>query len=328
MWATGQTRTGVGSVKQLRLRILMLGAALSLHSAAVRSEQPQRASRTSQEDRLKNLEERADAAEKAASAVTTEKDYITHIQKQSESYYQKVLNTELWALGMMGLILTGVFALVARFSRKLIDEQTKTATAGATVQMRSEYARALAKEAHKLYDTNAADIKKLKEALQAQIAEADQILNERYNFHMQFVQALAEGVDERQDDSLVSFRNALKTYKSGKSRHLIETKVGATTAHSLFESLRKTHAENYVEKARQEMADPLYNGLEDELALAALQSTWLTPLINERTPAGPEAPTHDPLVEPRSTAPVPESLPSESDPPLNEESDSCRLITS
>src|SRR5215472_12567090 len=50
-------------------------------------DQPQRASRTSQEDRLKNLEERADAAEKAASAVTTEKDYITHIQKQSESYY-------------------------------------------------------------------------------------------------------------------------------------------------------------------------------------------------------------------------------------------------
>jgi hypothetical protein len=330
MWATGQTRTGLGSVKQLRLHILMLGAALALHSAAVRSEQRQKASRTSQEqeDRIKNLEQRADAAEKTASAATMERDYITRIQKQSESYYQKVLNAEIWAVGMMGLVLIGVFVLVARVNRKLIDEQTRTATAGATVQMRNEYARALAKEAHKLYDTNAADIKKLKEALEAQIAEADQILNARCNFQTQLVQALVEGVDGRQGDSLVSFRNALRTYKSGKSRHVIETKVGATTAHSLFATLRKTHAENYAEKAREEMADPLYDGLEEELALAALQSPWLTPLINERTPAAPEAPKHEPIVEPRSTAPIPESLPSESDPPLNEESDSCRLITS
>ena len=286
MWATCETQTGVGSVKQLGLRILMLGAAFALHSAAVRSEQPQKASRTSQEDRIKKLEERADAAEKAASAATMERDYITRIQKQYESYYQKVLDTEIWALGTMGLILTGVFVLVARFSLKLIDEQTKTATAGATVQMRNEYARALAKEANKLYDTNAADIKKMKEALEAQIVEADQILNERYNFQMQFVHALAEGVDERQGDSLVSFRNALRTYKSGKSRHLIETKVGATTAQNLFASLQKMNAENYAEKAREEMADPLYNGLEEELALAALQSTWLPRTSNTRANRG------------------------------------------
>lgn len=327
MWATGEAQTAVGSAKHLRLRILMLGAALAFHSPAVRSEQPQRATRTSQEDRIKHLEERADAAEKAASAATMERDYITRIQKQYESYYQKALDTELWTLGIMGLILIGVFVPVVRFSLRLIDEQTKTATAGATVQMRNEYARALAKETSKLYDTSAADIRKMKEALEAQITETDRILNERYNFQMQFVQALAEGVDEREDDSLVSFRNALRTYKSGKSRHLIETKVGATTAQSLFVSLRKTYAENYVEKAREEMADPLYNGLEEELALAALQSAWLTPLISERTPATPEPPTHEPIVEPPSRDPIPQSLPSESDSPLNEESDSCRLIT-
>jgi len=327
MCVNGRTRRGVGSVKQLGLRILMLGAALALGAAAVRSEQPQKASRTSQEERIKNLEERVDAAEKAASAAAMEKDYITRIQKQYESYYQKVLNTEIWALGIMGLILTGVFVLVARFSLKLIDEQTKTATAGATVQMRNEYARALAKEASKLYETNAADAKKLKDALEAQIAEAGQILNERCNFQMQFVQALAEGVDERQGDSLVSFRNALRTYKSGKSRHVIEAKVGAMAAHGLFVSLRKIHTENYEEKAREEMADSLYDGLGEELALAALQSTWLTPLINERIPANPEVSTSEPILEPRSTAPIPEALSSESDLSLNEES-SCRLITS
>ena len=327
MPATGEARAGVRSVKQTTLRILMLGAALALHGAAVRAEQPQKASRAAQEDRIKSLEERVDTAEKAAGAAAMERDYITRIQKQYESYYQKVFNTEIWTLALMGLVLIGVFVLVARFSLKLVEEQTKAATAGATVQMRNEYARALAKEVSKLYDTNAADIKKMKDALEAQIAEADRILNERYNFQMQFVQALAEGVDERQGDSLVSLRNALRIYKSGKSRRLIETKIGATTARSLFESLRKMNAENYAEKAREEMADPLYNGLEEELALAALQSTWLTPLINERIPAAPEPPTPEPAAEPRSTAPIPQSLPAEPDQPLNEESDSCRLIT-
>src|SRR5208283_6020842 len=99
------------------------------------------------------------------SSAAMEKDYITCTQKQHESYYQKVLNTQMWTLGIIGLILTGVFVLVAGFSRKMIDEQTKTATAGATVQMRNEYARALAKEVQKLCDSNVSNSKKLKEAL-------------------------------------------------------------------------------------------------------------------------------------------------------------------
>ena len=127
-------------------RILVLAAFLAIFSPTLRSEQPQKASRATLEDRLKKLEERADAAEKAASTAVMEKDYLTRTQKQYESYYQKVLNTQMWTLGIMGLILTGVFVLVARFSLKMIDEQTKTATAGATVQMRNEYARALAKD--------------------------------------------------------------------------------------------------------------------------------------------------------------------------------------
>jgi signal recognition particle GTPase len=86
------------------------------------------------------------------------------------------------------------------------------------------------------------------------------------------VQALSEGLDESQGDSLLTFRNALRTYKSGKPRNLIEAKVGATTARSIFESLRRKHRENYVDKAREELADSLYNDLEEELASAALKS--------------------------------------------------------
>jgi len=310
----------------IRQRILVLAAVLAFFSPALLSEQPQKASRATQEDRLKKLEERADAAEKDASSAVMEKDYITRTQKQYESYYQKVLNTQMWTLGIMGLILTGVFVLVARFSLKMIDEQTKTATAGATVQMRNEYARALAKEVQKLWDSNAADVKKLRETLTAQFAELEQNLKDRSIFQMQFVQALAEGLDERQGDSLLRFRNALGTYKSGKPRNLIEAKVGATTTRSIFESLRRKHGENYMDKAREELADSLYNDLEEELALAALQSPWLTPLVNERSPALPEPPAPEPAAEGRPIATIPEADPSEPDLSFDEESDSCRLL--
>jgi len=307
----------------IRQRILVLAAVLAIFSPALRSEQPQKASRATQEDRLKKLEERADAAEKVASSAVMERDYITRTQKQYESYYQRVLNTQMWTLGIMGLILTSVFVLVARFSLKIIDEQTKTATAGAIVQMRNEYARALAKDVQKLWDSNAADVKKLRETLTAQFSELEQKLKDRSNFQMQFVQALAEGLDERQGDSLLTFRNALRTYKSGKPRNLIDAKVGATTTRSIFESLRRKHGENYMDKAREELADSLYNDLEEELALAALQSPWLTPLINERSPAPPEP---EPAAEGRPIATIPETALPEPDLPFDEESDSCRLL--
>jgi hypothetical protein len=314
-------------VISIHQRILVLAALLAIFSPTLRSEQPQKASRVTLEDRLKKLEDRADAAEKAASTAVMEKDYLTRTQKQYESYYQKVLNTQMWTLGIMGLILTGVFVLVARFSLKMIDQQTKNATAEAMIQMRNEYARALAKDVQKLWDSNAADVKKLRETLTAQFSELEQRLKDRSNLQMQFVQALAEHLEERQGDSLVTFRAALKTYKSGKPRNLIEAKVAATVARSIFESLRKKDGENYIDKAREELADSLYSGLDEELALAALQSPWLTPLISERSPALPEPAAPEPVAEGRPVAAVPDSVPPQADTSFDQEADSCRLIS-
>jgi hypothetical protein len=321
-----------------RKRMFVLVAALVFLSPAVRAQQPPKAPHPTQEDRIKKLEERADADEKAVTSAAMEKDYITRVQKQYESYYQKVLSTQMWTLGIMGVILTGVFVLVARFSLRMIDEQTKTATAGATVQMRNEYARALAKEVQKLWDSNAADVKKLKEGLTAQFAELEQNLKERSEFQMQVVLGVGAGFDERLEDSFATFRNALSTYKSGKTRNLLETKVGAVAVRSVFQSLRKMHGENYVEKTREELADPLYDGLEEELALAALETPWLAPLVSERRPASP-VPTAP------ETAPQPASEPSEPHPGASmlkiptgsdlppetllavDEESSCRLLT-
>ena len=310
----------------IRQHVLVLVVALAFLSPAVRAQQPQRPSRLTQEERIKLLEERADAAEKAASNAAMERDYITRTQRLYESYYQKAFGTQMWTTGIIGLILTGVFVLVARFSLRMIDEQTKTVTAGATVQMRNEYTRVVAKEVQKLWDANTSDLKKLKEALTAQFAELEHSLKARADFQMQFVQALAEGLEGRQGDSLITFRRVLGTYKSGKPRKLIETNAGATAIRSIFESLRKTQEDNYVEKAREELADPFYNGLEEELALAALQISWLTPLLKERKPAVPEPPAPQPAAEVRPAPPIRQVLPPDSDLALGEESDSCRLL--
>lgn len=306
-------------------RILVLAAAFAFLSSTVRSE-PQKSSRSTQEDRIKKLEERADDAEKAAAAAAMEKDYILRTQKLYESYYQKTLDTQLWTLGIVGLFLTAVFGLAARFSLNMFEQRTKLATADATAQLRNEYARSLAKEVQKLWDSNAADARKLKEALTAQTVELKQNLKDRSDFQIHFVQGLVGAVEECHDEAVGTFRQALTAYSSSKPRNLIDTKVGATTARYIFESLRKKHGENYAEKAREELADSLYNDLQEELALAALQSPWLMPFINERNPAPSEPTAPEPAPEARRVAPIPVVLPAE--PELADEESSCRLLNS
>jgi hypothetical protein len=294
-------------VKTICRITLVLVAALAFLCPAVRAEQSQKAARPAQEDRIKKLEERADAVEKAASGAAIEKDYITRTQKQYESYYEKVLHTQLWTLGIAGLILTGVFGFAVRFSLNMLDERAKSAMAEATAQMRNEYARTVAKEVQKLWDSNAGDVKKLKEGLTAQVAELEKNLKDKSDFLFQFAGGLAGNIGERPGDSAATFRKALRTYKAGKSRNLIETKFGATTVRNIFELLRREHGEN-LEKAREELAGPLYDDLEEELAVAALQTPWLTPLINERKPASPEPPTYEPPSDAHLAAPAPADI--------------------
>ena len=311
----------------IRRRILILAAAFAFLSPAVRCEQAQRNQRPMQDDRIKKLEDRADEAEKAVSAAAMEKDYIARTQKLYESYYQRTLNTQLWALGIVGLLLTAVFVLVVRFSLNLFEQRTKLATADATAQLRNEHTRILAKEVQKLWDSNASDNRKLREALTAQAAEVERNFKNLCDFQIQFMQGLAGATEERQDETVASFRQALTAYKASKPRNLIEAKVGAIILRYIFESLQKKHGENFEEKAREELADGLYNDLQEELALTALQSPWLTPLIKERNPAPPEPAAVEPAAEARSAATTVMTLPAEPpDPTLDEES-SCRLIS-
>ena len=309
----------------IRRNILMLAAAFAFLAPAIRCEQSQKNARPTQEDRIKKLEDRADTAEKVAEAAAMEKDYIALY----ESYYQRTLNTQLWALGIVALLLTAVFVLVARFSLNLFEQRTKLATADATAQLRNEYTRILAKEVQKLWDSNAADNRKLKDAQAAQAAELERNFKNLCDFQIAFVQGLAGAAEQRHDETVASFRQALAAYKASKPRNLIEAKVGATILQYIFESLRKKDGENFEDKAREELADMLYNDLQEELALTALQSLWLAPLIKERNPVPPPKPAAgEPAPEARPAAAAAMTLPAEPpDPTLDEES-SCRLVNS
>lgn len=309
-------------------RILLLVAAFAFLGIAGRAEQSQKAARSAQEDRIKKLEDRADAAEKAASAAALEREYLARTQKLYDTYYQKTFNTQLLTLGIVGFLLIAVFALVAKFSLNTFDQRTKLATADAIAQIRNEHSRTLAKEVQKLWDSNAADNKKLKETLTTQIALLEQNLKDIADFQIQFVQGLAEVTEHQHEDSIAAFRQALAAYKAGKARKLIEPKLAAVTVRHIFNSIQHKHGDNSVDKAREELADSLYNNLQEELALTALQSLWLAPLINERIPVAPEpVPPSEPAGEARSTTPVPKNLPADHDLPFDEEYDSCRLIT-
>jgi len=310
------------------LRILVLAMMFAFLSPAVRCEQPKKPSPPTQEERIKKLEERSDAAEKAAAGAAMDKDYILRTQKLYESYYLRTLNTQLWALGIVGILLGAVFGFATRFSLNLFEQRTKLATADATAQLRNEHTRILAKEVQKLWDSNAADNRKVKEALTAQAVELEQRLKHESNFQIYFVQGLAAAAEAHHDDSVLVFRQALAAYKSSKPRNLLETKVGAVTVRYIFESFRKKLGENCEEKAREELADPLYNGLEEELALAALQSSWLTPLINERNPEPAETAAPEPAPEARRTTTIPAAPSMEADTAVDEQYDSCRLISS
>jgi len=305
--------------------IAFLVVALTFFVPALRSEQPQKALHASQEERVKQLEVRTDAVEKASMAAAMEKDYIERTQKLYESYYQKTFNLQMWTLAIVGLLLIAVFGLVVRFSLNLFEQRTKLAAADATAQMRNEHARILAKEVQRLWDSNAADNKKLKEALEARIGVLERNLEDRSDFGTQLVQGLAADAEERYDDSVEAFRQALAAYKSSKPRKLIESRIGATTAWRIFDAVRKKHGEDFAEKIKEELSNPLYNSLEEELGQAALLSPWLTPLINERCPVVPEL--SRPQTETRPAPSIREIRPAASDLAPDDESDSCRLLT-
>jgi uncharacterized protein YlxW (UPF0749 family) len=241
------------------------------------------------EEHVKELEKRLDAAEQKAGSAAMEKDYITRVQKQYETYYEKVLSTQSWTLAIFGLILSALLIGASIFSFNVFDSRTKSALDAALAQLRTEFTQLLEKETKTLLDANDARLKVLETALTEKITELDKDLQIRSRFQFDFAQGLAASAANAYADSRASFRRALKSYKSGKPRNLFKERQGALAVVNLFVAIANEDKPRFQENAREELANNFYDDLEVELALAAVWDTDLAPLVKDRKspPSGP-----------------------------------------
>ena len=241
------------------------------------------------EDRVKELEARVDAAEQKAASAAMEKDYITRVQKQYETYYDKVLSTQTWTLTVFGFILTALFALAAKLSVDIFDSRTKSALDAAVAQLEKKFSEQMQKELKILRQQNTTGLKVLEDDLTKRIGELEQNLQARADFGHVSVQGLAFGIAGQHASARSDFRSALEICRDGKPKQLIDKETGAAVAENIFLSIKKEDQTNFLENAKKELANELYNDLEEELALVAVDLNWLAPLLRKRKAPAPPA---------------------------------------
>jgi hypothetical protein len=285
-------------VKSSHLPALVLCAALAFLELASLAQGPPKTTPRSvlttaqTEERIKQLESRAEAAEKAAASAAMEKDYITRVQKQYESYYEKAFNTAITIFGLISVIIAVIAIVAGKLSLNFFDRRVQTAIAEASARLRTEITAAMNTELGKLRKENASQSEKLDTTLTAKITQLGQDLSDRSSFLFLLSQGLVMGTAQRFADANDSFRRALKLYQACKPRHVLSTEDGILTVRNLFVGLSKENPDTLLKRAEEELASPLYDDLDSELASAALQTSWLVPLVNERKrkPLTPPAP--------------------------------------
>ena len=289
--------------------ILLLTANSPAFAQQEKSASPSPHSQGQLDDRVKDVETRLSSAEQKAATAAMEKDYITRVQKQYESYYKEVFSTQthiLWTIGitvtLLSVTLSVVFFVAGRFGFNIFDRRIDMALRDATAQLRIEFTELLVKETQALREANAVQLKALEEGLTKRINAQEQDLRARSDFQFRFAQGLTLGADKRPVDARGLFRSALKTYKEGRDRGLIPKGTGTLAARNLFRQFKKADNANFAENAKKELADEFYNDLEDELALAAVGLDWLGPLLKERgtakSPTATEAKAAEVQIEP------------------------------
>jgi hypothetical protein len=233
------------------------------------------------EDRVRELETRQDSADQKAASAAMEKDYVTRVQKQYETYYEKVLSTQMWTLGLMGLILTAVFGLAAKFSLDIFDSRIKSALDAALAQLEKKFREQMQKELEDLRQQNAARLKTLEEDLTKRITDLEQGFKAQSNFQFQFAQGLGFLTQHLWNGAIRHFRHALQIYKKGKPLGVLGKRAGERTVTNIFTAIRQRDAAQFEEAAKKELELDLYNGLETELAFAAIKVSQLTPLLQK-----------------------------------------------
>jgi hypothetical protein len=102
-----------------------------------------------------------------------------------------------------------------------------------------------------------------------------------------FTSGLAAAARGRHRDARREFRDALKLYKTSGFCKVITSGRVRDCITNIAASITKEHPDDYIEQIRQELQDPLYDGLEDELAAIAMRWPGLAVVIRDRKSPAP-----------------------------------------
>ena len=185
-------------------------------------------------------------------------------------------------VSILAQFITIVLGLSARFGFGIFDRAVQQALSDASAKLRTEFTQMLGKETQAIREANPAQLKTLEDGLTERISDQEEDLKTRSDHQFQFAQGVASAAAKEYHDARQAFRLALKRYRSGKPKQLIPKEGGVIAVRNVFVSLRNEDEANHMENAKNELADELYNNLEDELALAAPNLLWLGPLLKER----------------------------------------------
>ena len=248
------------------MKISALACVLICSSLTTSAQQPQKpaAPTTAQleqlEQRVRETESRLDAAELKAKSAALDSDYVQRIQKQDETYYEKAFNTQIISVTIIGLIV----ALVGKFG---VDHIVQSKLMEASVTLREELTQKLA----------------------AKMMRLDNDFSRKSTNSYYLLLGAAMVAAGEHADALEIFRETLAFYKRDKSLGLVLRTTGPSLRRSvgallnnIFFAIQRIDPTHFEENAKNELAKELYDDLEEELALVALDTPELAPIIRKR----------------------------------------------
>ncbi|HYL85878.1 MAG TPA: hypothetical protein VE263_16745 [Candidatus Angelobacter sp.] len=283
--------------------LLALGvlAAVAAASLAV-AQKPAPAQPTEQQklrDRVEALESQLKEAQAKADRAAMEKDYITRVQKQYETYYKEVFSTQthiLWTIGvtvtLLSITLSIVFFVAGRFGFNIFDRRIEMSLKEGSTQLRAEFAERLSNETNALQAVHAAELKTLEDGLTKRITDLEDGFVKRFNqqeedlmaksdYQFHFAQGISTLVNKVWDPAIKQFRLALGVFKNAKPRGIFAKHQGNRTTANIFLAIRARDKEKFAEAAKKELELDVYQGLDDELNYAASEVPELAPLLKK-----------------------------------------------
>jgi|SRR5882672_3273259 len=234
---------------------------------------------TALDERTKDLEKRMKDAEQKADKAEIQKAYIEQAQRDTKDYYEKVFDQVKWTVGLL-LAAIGVLSGLATFrSVKWFDDRTSQAIATARADLRQEFAT----ELQKLRDSNTEQLETLKAKLEIKIKKQVAELEMRSAYAFYYTQGLSYGVSGDHESAQDRFRQALETYTQNPAC-FERSKVVPGTLADLFRAIKYRNEKDFLENARKELENPLYDKVEDDLPKLAVTFEELAPLLRERKP--------------------------------------------